>query len=163
MPLKKPGGMAGLAMPIERQGSFHMSETGTFTQENFTIGKNGITQSPLLQGEVTSLRLDQLELGRQLGRGASAKVYLANHRPTNKMLALKVLENDLEGNTESRRLLLNEVKLVYNARSDHLLTFYDAFLHEGHIYLALEYMDMGSVERLFEAPRQVSSVVPLLQ
>ena len=49
------------------------------------------------------------------------------------------------------------MKLVYNARSDQLLTFYDAFLHEGHIYLALEYMDMGSVEQLFEAPRQVEA------
>ena len=65
-----------------------------------------------------------------------------------------MLDNDLEASLEHRRLLLNEVKLVYNARSDHLLTFYDAFLHEGHIYLALEYMDMGSVERLFDAPKQ---------
>jgi len=97
--------------------------------------------------------LEQLEIGAQLGRGASAKVYLATHRPTNKMLALKVLDNDLEANEVNRRLLLNEVKLVYNARSDHLLTFYDAFLHEGHIYLALEYMDMGSVEGLFEVPK----------
>jgi serine/threonine protein kinase len=153
MPLKKPG-LGPLTMPLERQGSFNMSDTGSFSQENFTISKNGITQSPLLQGEVTSLRLEQLDIGAQLGRGASAKVYLATHTPTNKQLALKVLDNDLEASLEHRRLLLNEVKLVYNARSDHLLTFYDAFLHEGHIYLALEYMDMGSVERLFDAPKQ---------
>ena len=155
MPLKKPG-LGPLTMPLERQGSFNMSETGSFSQDNFTISKNGITQSPLLQGEVTSLRLEQLSIGAQLGRGASAKVYLATHTPTNKQLALKVLDNDLEASLEHRRLLLNEVKLVYNARSDHLLTFYDAFLHEGHIYLALEYMDMGSVERLFDAPKQAA-------
>ena len=160
MPLKKPVGMSAIAMPVERQGSFHMSETGSFSQNNFTIGKNGITQSPLLQGEVTSLRLDQLELGPQLGRGASAKVYLAMHRPTGKPVALKVLENELESNTESRRLLLNEIKLVYNARSDHLLTFYDAFLVEGKIYLALEYMDRGSVESLFELARQSGQLLP---
>ena len=153
MPLKKPG-LGPLTMPLERQGSFNMSDTGSFSQENFTISKNGITQSPLLQGEVSGLRLEQLDIGAQLGRGASAKVYLATHTPTQKQLALKVLDNDLEASLEHRRLLLNEVKLVYNARSDHLLTFYDAFLHEGHIYLALEYMDMGSVERLFDAPKQ---------
>ena len=106
MPLKKP---SPLSMPLERQGSFHMSDTGSFSQENFTISKNGITQSPLLQGEVTSLRLEQLDVGVQLGRGASAKVYLATHRPTSKMLALKVLDNDLEASLEHRRLLLNEV------------------------------------------------------
>jgi len=159
MPLKKPG-LGPLTMPLERQGSFNMSDTGSFSQENFTISKNGITQSPLLQGEVTSLRLEQLDIGAQLGRGASAKVYLATHTPTNKQLALKVLDNDLEASLEHRRLLLNEVKLVYNARSDHLLTFYDAFLHEGHIYLALEYMDMGSVERLFDAPKQAGARLP---
>ena len=95
MPLKKPG-LGPLTMPMERQGSFNMSETGSFSQDNFTISKNGITQSPLLQGEVTSLRLEQLSIGAQLGRGASAKVYLATHTPTNKQLALKVLDNDLE-------------------------------------------------------------------
>ena len=157
MPLKKP---QPLSMPMERQGSFHMSDTGSFSKENFTISRNGITQSPLLQGEVTSLRLDQLEVGDQLGRGASAKVYLATHRPTNKTLALKVLENDLEASPERRRLLLNEVKLVYNARSDHLLTFHDAFLHEGRIYLALEYMDMGSVAHLFEAAQRAKARLP---
>ena len=118
------------------------------------------TSSPLLQGEVTSLRLEQLSIGAQLGRGASAKVYLATHTPTNKQLALKVLDNDLEASLEHRRLLLNEVKLVYNARSDHLLTFFDAFFHEGHIYLALEYMDMGSLERLFDAPKQAGARLP---
>ena len=159
MPLKKPG-LGPLTMPMERQGSFNMSETGSFSQDNFTISKNGITQSPLLQGEVTSLRLEQLSIGAQLGRGASAKVYLATHTPTNKQLALKVLDNDLEASLEHRRLLLNEVKLVYNARSDHLLTFFDAFLHEGHIYLALEYMDMGSLERLFDAPKQAGARLP---
>jgi hypothetical protein len=113
MPLKKPGGLGGLAMPaaMERQGSFQMSATGSFSQDSFTIGRNGISHSPLSPGEATSLRLEELELGRQLGRGANAKVYLATHRPSSKPLALKVLENDLEVSNEGRRLLLNELKV----------------------------------------------------
>ena len=42
--------------------------------------------------------------------------------------------------------MLNEIKVVFNAASDHLVAFYDAFFHDGAVHLALEYMDCGSLE-----------------
>lgn len=140
MPVKKPGGRAlGLNISMERQNSFNMSETGSFSQEQFTFGRNGITQSPISLGEVSNLRLDDLQLGRILGRGNSSRVYHAVHTPSNKAVAVKVLQEDLERSRESRHQVLNEVKTIFNAKSDHLVAFYDAFLHDGSIYLALEW------------------------
>lgn len=43
-------------------------------------------------------------------------------------------------------MVLNEIKVIFNASSDHLVHFYDAFLHDGAVHLALEYMDCGSLE-----------------
>eukprot|EP00966_Prymnesium_polylepis_P189837 4399069-Prymnesium_polylepis.2 len=37
--------------------------------------------------------------------------------------------------------------------------FYDAFLHESKIYLALEYMDMGSVETLYSAAKVANALL----
>lgn len=157
MPLRKPGGLGGLQMPVERQSSFHMTETGTFSQDGLTLGKKGLS-SPA--GALTNLHLEDLEVGKQLGFGASSKVYLANHTATGTLLAVKALQADLAGNKDSRHMLLNEVKLVHTSQSEHLVKFYDAFLVEGLVYLAFEYMDVGSLENVFK--RVAASPQPLL-
>ena len=154
MPVKKPGGMGNLTFSMERKESFHLSDTGTFSQDNFAFGRNGITKSPVSLGEVSNLRLDDLQLGPILGRGNSSKVYLATHQPTGQPLALKVLQEDIEHSQGSRHQVLAEVKTVFNAKSDHLVAFYDAFLHDGSIHLALEYMDLGSLEGAISAAVQ---------
>ncbi len=56
---------------------------------------------------------------------------------------------------------LNEIKIVFNALSDHLISLYDAFFHDGSIYLALEYMDCGSLEGLLRAAKSTpAQLVP---
>jgi len=153
---KKPP-LAPLNVSIDKSAlgsSFSLSDTGSFSQENFVVGSHGITQSPLSQGEISSLRLDQLTGWTGIGRGNSSRVYRAVHTPTGKALAVKVLQADLEGSRESRHMLLNEIKIVFNASSNHLVSFYDAFIHDGSIYLALEYMDCGSLEGLLQAASQ---------
>jgi len=97
-------------------------------------------------GEFSELRLEHLQLGPVIGRGASSRVYCATHRPSGRRLALKVLKSDVEESAETRRLVLNEIKAVFGSCSDSLVTFYDAFHHDGAIHLALEFMDCGSLE-----------------
>ena len=80
-----------------------------------------------------------MQLGGILGRGNSSRVYHATHVGTGKSLAMKVLQEEVEASRESRHQVLNEIKTVFNAKSDHLVAFYDAFLHDGSIYLALEW------------------------
>ena len=101
MPLKKPG-LGALNFSMERQDSFHLSETGTFSQDQFVFGRHGITQSPSSHGEVSALRLQDVELGRILGRGNSSRVYLATHIQTGKLLAMKVLQEEVEASRVAR-------------------------------------------------------------
>lgn len=72
MPLKKPNLMP-LSMSLERQDSANMSDTGSLSIESFVIGRNGITQSPIHSGEISNLRLNDLEMRQQLGKGMSSK------------------------------------------------------------------------------------------
>ena len=140
--------------------SFSLSDTGSFAKESFVVGSHGITQSPNGHlGEVSTLRLEDVELGPLIGRGASSRVYIATHRPLQQRLALKVLQADIEVSRESRHMVLNEIKVIFNASSDHLVAFYDAFFHDGCIHLALEYMDCGSLESVMRAVAQTQARV----
>ena len=151
MPIKKPGGLAPIATASisEKQSSMSMSDTGSLAMGGFNIGRHGITQSPLSVGEVSTLRLDQLTTHQQLGRGASSRVHLATHQPSGKPVAVKVLQPASGEDREARKMALNEVRMVFQARSDHLVAFYDAFHQEGSLHLVLEYMDAGSLEGLY--------------
>ena len=150
-------GTSGTVDPLAQ--TFTLSDTGTFSKDMFSVGKDGVTNSPLSHGEISALRLDDLDLGRLLGKGASSRVYLATHRPTRRPLALKVLQ-DLEREQAARHSLVSEMKVVFNALSDHLVGFYDAFLHEGAVYLALEYMDAGSLLDVYENAAREGVRVP---
>ena len=150
-------GTSGTVDPLAQ--TFTLSDTGTFSKDMFSVGKDGVTNSPLSHGEISALRLDDLDLGRLLGKGASSRVYLATHRPTQRPLALKVLQ-DLEREQAARHSLVSEMKVVFNALSDHLVGFYDAFLHEGAVYLALEYMDAGSLLDVYENAAREGVRVP---
>jgi len=150
--VKKKPSMESLHVSMDNHNrSFSLSDTGSFSQDNFTVGPNGITQSPLSHGEISTLRLEHLMRGGIIGRGNSSRVYHAVHTPSGKRLAVKVLQADLEDSHEARQMLLNEIKIVFNVSSDHLVTFYDAFYLDGNIHLALEYMDCGSLEGLIKA------------
>ena len=150
-------GTSGTVDPLAQ--TFTLSDTGTFSKDMFSVGKDGVTNSPLSHGEISALRLDDLDLGRLLGKGASSRVYLATHRPTRRPRALKVLQV-LEREQAARHSLVSEMKVVFNALSDHLVGFYDAFLHEGAVYLALEYMDAGSLLDVYENAAREGVRVP---
>ena len=122
--LKKKPTMDNLRVSTDlKNRSFFLSDTGSFSQDCFTVGPKGITQSPVSHGEISSLRLEQLQDWRGIGRGNSSRVYTAVHTPTGRKLAVKVLQAELEGSRESRHMLLNEIKIVFNASSDHLGTY----------------------------------------
>ena len=104
MSRKKPG-LQISGPEASCSSSFSLSDTGSFAKENFVVGSHGITQSPLSQGEVSDLRLEHVDLGALIGRGATSRVYVATHRPSGKHLALKVLQADIEGSRESRHMV----------------------------------------------------------
>ena len=149
MPIKKQPHVADLSLSMDTRNlnrSFSLSDTGSFSADLFTVGRNGITQSPLHA---------QLSDWACIGRGATSRVYRAVHSPTGKAIAVKVLRAELEASRESRRMILKI------ALSDHLISLYDAFFHDGSIYLALEYMDCGSLEGLLRAAKSTpAQLVP---
>jgi len=152
MPIKKPPNMSKLDMSASdldpRDTTYSLTDSGTFSKDDFTFNANGMSQSPFGQHEGSSI-LSQLQFVKQLGSGASSVVKLMYHPQNRWLLALKTLAAMEDAGT--RQQVVNELKVLCNVRCDHLVTLYDAFFLEGVIYLALEYMNAGSLEGVLRA------------
>jgi len=79
--------------------------------------------------------LDDLEILEDIGRGSGGIVKKVRHKVTKKLMALKIIQLDV--NTEVRKRILLELKTLYHAQSPHIVNFYGAFFTEGHIYICL--------------------------
>ena len=68
---------------------------------------------------------DRYVIEREVGRGATAKVYLAHDRKHDRQVALKVLHADLAAAMESERFL-REVRLLAKLQHPHILPLHDS-------------------------------------
>jgi len=135
----------GLAtVSVQRQGSFSLSETMTFDSEDIKL--RGARGMELSGGDsASSVTLQDLDRLQQLGSGATSRVFLARHRTTGQMLALKELT--VMADKDTRHMAVNELRLAHkSSRGDHLIHFVDAFFDEGKIVIAMEFADGGSMD-----------------
>lgn len=65
------------------------------------------------------------------------------HTPTKKIIALKVIP--LQSNEKVKKQILLELKTLHECESEYVVRSYGAFLKDGHVHMALEYMDAGSL------------------
>jgi serine/threonine protein kinase len=61
---------------------------------------------------------------------------------------------------EKRHQLYADLKALVKNDSPYMIRFYGAFYDEGKVYLALEYMDCGSIKDMIDVMKQVRPVSP---
>jgi mitogen-activated protein kinase kinase 3 len=127
---------------IDTSKSYTLNDEA-FVRNDMAILSTGITMRDNTRTYVVDPA--SLIVGGVLGRGASSYVCGAKHRPTGIPLALKVISIH---DRNRRAQLVNEIRVLYGADCDCLTSFYGAFLREGKIWLALEYMDCGTLNRV---------------
>jgi serine/threonine-protein kinase len=88
---------------------------------------------------------------RVLGRGGMGYVYLARHEMLDLHVALKVLSQDVVGNEEARRRLIQEARLAAKIPGDHICRVTDVGVDEsGAPYIAMEYLVGQDLEALLQ-------------
>ena len=104
------------------------SLTGAFSIWGFKLSAYGISEprsADAVSAEAVravspqtavSSACDRVRRHRQIGQGASSKVYLTTHTESGKLVAVKVLQNVLEGCAKNRQLLLNELQMAHGVR-----------------------------------------------
>jgi len=145
--------------------SFSLTSTGTFKEGDLAINKKGLliggespknnpANSPPLRPNNTpevlgTFELKDLQVLKVVGHGSGGMVQKALHVPSKRLVALKVITLDVKESV--RKQIILELKTLYRTQSEYVVTFFDAFYSEGSIFIALEYMDGGSLADLLRA------------
>jgi mitogen-activated protein kinase kinase 1 len=139
------------------QKPFTFTNNGTFKEGDLAINKNGMLikgesqlpsyatpQIPSSKGVTYSLQ--DFEVIKSLGQGSGGVVRQVRHKPTNQLAALKVVALDV--NESTRKHIVTELRILYNSKCVYVVSLFDAYYTEGSVYMALEYMDGGSLADL---------------
>ncbi|HEY8062568.1 MAG TPA: serine/threonine-protein kinase, partial [Gemmatimonadales bacterium] len=97
---------------------------------------------------------DRYTIERELGRGATAVVYLARDRSTARSVALKVLRPELAESLSAERFL-REIRVTQTLSHPHIAPVLDSGVAGGLFYCVLDYMDGGTLRDRLDHERQL--------
>lgn len=98
-------------------------------------------------GTKFNISADDLEFIEELGRGNYGTVSKVLHKPTGIIMAMK--EVRLELDDSKFRQILMELEVLHKCNSPYIIDFYGAFFVEGAVYMCMEFMDGGSLDRIY--------------
>ncbi len=88
---------------------------------------------------------------KELGRGAMGNVVLATQTSLDRKVALKLLKSELAKDVSFVDRFRKEARAAAQLNHPNVVTVFDVGEDGGHHFLAMEYMDGGSVETMLEA------------
>ncbi|KAI8099309.1 dual specificity protein kinase FUZ7 [Halteromyces radiatus] len=94
------------------------------------------------------LRPDDFQTLDELGRGNGGAVYKVLHERSNTIMARKVIH--VEANINVRKQIIRELHFMHDCNSKHIVSFYGAFMHGGDISICMEFMEVGSLDRIYK-------------
>lgn len=110
-----------------------------------SLHSNGVDFSG---GSSFRISIDELEFVEELGRGNYGTVSKVLHKPTKIIMAMK--EVRLELDDSKFRQILMELEILHNCDSEYIVDFYGAFFVEGAVYMCIEYMNLGSLDKVYK-------------
>mmetsp|Transcript_60599 Transcript_60599/g.118780 ORF Transcript_60599/g.118780 Transcript_60599/m.118780 type:complete len:504 (-) Transcript_60599:187-1698(-) len=103
-------------------------------------------------------KLDEYFLGKELGRGSFAKVYLAIHETTRESRAVKKIDRT----RLSAKLLTNlesEISILRDFQHENIVKLYGIKKTREHIYLVLEFCSGGDLHKFIKTQGRLSEAV----
>jgi hypothetical protein len=98
--------------------------------------------------------IGRLQIGRRLGAGGFATVWLAHDPELDSPVAVKILAENFAAHADVRRRFIDEARLLRRVDSDHLVRVYDVGeLRDGRPFFVMTFADRGSLaERMTQVP-----------
>lgn len=97
-------------------------------------------------GDFAEVKLSDIIPFEVLGAGAQGTVRKAVHKPSKKIIALK--EIPMQTNVAVQKQIFLELRTLHDCDHDNVLRSYGAFLQDGTVNIALEFMDAGSLAHI---------------
>ncbi|QLQ78564.1 hypothetical protein HG537_0A08110 [Torulaspora globosa] len=107
-------------------------------------------------GYSSRITLEELEFQEELGHGNYGNVSKVLYKPTNVIMAMK--EVRLELDEAKFRQILMELEVLHKCQSPYIVDFYGAFFIEGAVYMCMEYMDGGSLDKIYDTSPEIGGI-----
>jgi eukaryotic-like serine/threonine-protein kinase len=116
----------------------------------------------------TRQSIGKYQIVRELGKGATAKVYLAEDPFAQRKVAIKVAYPEALKNLEDgafyKSMFLNEASLAGKLNHPHIVQIYDAVVEDKYSYIVMEFVEGGTLEKFCTAegllePREVAEII----
>lgn len=78
----------------------------------------------------------------KIGQGASGGVYKAYETDSRRCVAIKQMNLEQQ---PKKDLIINEIIVMKDSKHKNIVNFIDSFLHEGDLWVVMEYMEGGSL------------------
>jgi serine/threonine protein kinase len=89
----------------------------------------------------------------KLGEGAQGRVDKMVHKPTKKIVALKVMA--MQTDQKIKKQILLELQTLHNCDCDYIVRSYGAFINNGEVNIALEFMDHGTLTHILKREKKI--------
>jgi serine/threonine protein kinase len=122
-------------------------ESVIFKNENFSVGPKCIKNTSTGERLTCIIEPNDLEYGDFIGSGASGSVHLAVYKPKGIVIAIKSI-NIFD--QDKRKQFKNDVNVLFENKCPFLVHFYGGFFEEGAVKILLEYMNLGSLDRVIQ-------------
>jgi predicted Ser/Thr protein kinase len=90
-------------------------------------------------------QIGKFRLERELGRGGMGVVYLSRQEDLGRAVALKVLPLNALPDAEAAERFIREAHSCARLHHEHIVQVYEAGRAEGHLYIAMEFLDGESL------------------
>lgn len=108
-----------------------------------------------LSGSSFRISLEDMEFLEELGHGNYGVVLKVLHKPTGVLMAMKEVRLELD-ETKFTQILM-ELEILHKCDSPYIVDFYGAFFVEGAVYMCMEYMDGGSLDKVYRQDEGVKN------
>src|SRR3982751_209311 len=102
------------------------------------------------------------EILREVGRGGMAMVYLARQTDLDRFVALKELGAFHASDPSFAQRFIRESRVAGSLSHPNLVTVHDYFEHDGTPYIAMEYVERGSL-RPYIGPMELAQIAGVLE
>lgn len=111
---------------------------------NNVSASNSAPASALTNDEnIYSMNVDDYVMGEPIGYGSSAVVYIADYKPLNTKVAIKMIDLDMFERNQIDELR-REIQIMSLSRHPNLLPVYGSFVNESKLYIVTPYLSAGS-------------------
>lgn len=120
-----------------------------------------IIENEIPRGEMEDIgnSLDDFEIMQTLGKGSYGFVSKVKSRKNQKIYAMKMIDLELVNDQQEIDLLMNEIKIIQNLNSPHIVKYYCNFQIGKKIYILMEYINNGDIKGYIQANSSMQKAI----